>query len=142
MKHLYAALAALFLAFPVAAQLNGGIIPPASILSQPQTVSGAWTFTAHVLAAGSAPALTSCGTSPAISGSDLAGTVTIGTGAPTGCVITFNAAYTSAPHCTVTWRATALLSQNYAVSNTAITLTQTATSSGVVDYICVASSGG
>ena len=106
------------------------------------TVSGAWTFTAHVLAAGSAPALTSCGTSPAISGSDLAGTVTIGTGAPTGCVITFNVAYTSAPHCTVTWRATALLSQSYAVSNTAITLTQTATSSDVVDYICVAPSGG
>ena len=44
MKHLYAALAALFFAFPTAAQLNGGVIPPSSILSQPQTVSGAWTF--------------------------------------------------------------------------------------------------
>jgi hypothetical protein len=46
-----------------------------------------------------APALTSCGTSPAIIGTDLAGTVTMGTGTPTGCVITFNSAKTAAPHC-------------------------------------------
>jgi hypothetical protein len=38
-----------------------------------------------------APALTSCGTSPAIVGTDMAGTVTMGT-TPTGCVITFNGA--------------------------------------------------
>ena len=33
MKHLYAALAALFFAFPTAAQLNGGVIPPPSLSS-------------------------------------------------------------------------------------------------------------
>lgn len=89
-----------------------------------------------------APALTSCGTgSPSIVGSDTAGTVTAGTAA-TGCIITFNVAYTGAPYCVVTWRATALLSQSYAVSNTAITLTQTSTSGNLVDYICVAPSGG
>src|SRR5947209_1683614 len=32
-----------------------------------------------------APALTSCGTSPSIVGTDFAGTVTMGTGTPTGC---------------------------------------------------------
>ena len=53
----------------------------------------------------------------------------MGTGTPTGCVITFNVAYTSTPYCTVTWQATPLASQSYAVANTAITLTQTATSS-------------
>jgi hypothetical protein len=50
---------------------------------------------------GTAPALTSCGTSPAIVGTDVAGTVTMGTGTPTGCVITFNVAYIAAPHCIV-----------------------------------------
>lgn len=91
---------------------------------------------------GTAPALTSCGTSPAITGTDTVGTVTMGTGSPTGCVITFNVAYASAPHCVVTWIATPLASQSYATSATAITLTQTGTSSNVVKYICVAQPGG
>lgn len=34
-------------------------------------------FNVHVRASGAAPALTSCGTSPAISGSDVAGLVTV-----------------------------------------------------------------
>ncbi len=66
----------------------------------------------------------------------------MGTGSPTGCVITFNSAYVSAPYCVVTWQATPLASQSYAVSSTAITLTQTATSSNKVNYHCIARSGG
>ena len=88
------------------------------------------------LGSATAPALTSCGTSPSISGTDLSGTVTMGTGTPTGCVITFNSAKTAAPHCVVTWRATPLASQSYTISTTALTLTQTATSSNLVDYAC------
>lgn len=84
-----------------------------------------------------APVLSSCGTSPTITGNDMAGTVTMGTGTPTGCVITFNSAKSSAPHCVVTWIATPLASQSYATSTTAITLTQTGTSSNVVKYICM-----
>lgn len=95
-----------------------------------------------IRANGAAPALTSCGTLPAIFGSDLSGEVTMGTGSPTGCIITFNAAYVSAPLCNVTWQATPLASQSYAVSNTAITLTQTGTSSNKVNYTCMARSGG
>lgn len=95
--------------------------------------------TDRIVPQGTAPALTSCGTSPAINGTDLAGTVTMGTGTPTGCIITFNVAYPFAPHCVVTWIATPLASQSYATSATAITLTQTATSSNVVKYVCFAS---
>jgi len=84
-----------------------------------------------------APALTSCGGgSPAVVGTDLAGTVTMGTSA-TGCVITFNSAKSAAPHCVVTWIATPLASQSYATSASAITLTQTSTSSNVVKYVCI-----
>lgn len=82
------------------------------------------------------PVLTGCGTGPAITGNDVAGTITMGTGSPTGCTATFANAYTAAPICTVTWRATPLASQSYAVSTTALTLTQTGTSSNKVDYIC------
>lgn len=89
-----------------------------------------------------APALTSCGTgSPAITGTDVAGTVTMGTNA-TGCVITFNVAYSSAPNCTVTWQNTPLASQSYAISASAITLTQTSTSGNKANYVCLAQTGG
>lgn len=65
----------------------------------------------------------------------------MGTGTPTGCVISFNQAYTSPPHCVVSWRATPLASQSFTVSTAAVTLTQTATSSNLVDYFCVAPAG-
>jgi hypothetical protein len=84
---------------------------------------------------GAPPTLTSCGTSPSVIGNGQVGEVTMGTGSPTGCVITFPVAYTSKPVCIVKWQ-TGLTSTNYTVSTTAITLTQTATSSNLVDYNC------
>lgn len=87
------------------------------------------------------PVLTSCGTTPAITGSDTAGIVTMGTTA-TGCVITFAAAYVLAPYCVVSWIATPLASQSYVTSATAITLTQTSASNNKVQYICIAQDGG
>ncbi len=88
-----------------------------------------------------APALTSCGGSPSIVGSDTAGTVQMGTTA-TGCVISFNVAYTNFPHCVVTWRDTPLATQTYTVSTTAITTTQSSISNNKLDYICIGPSGG
>lgn len=88
------------------------------------------------------PALTSCGTTPSIAGTDAAGTVTMGTGNPAGCVITFNVPYLAPPTCNVTWRANPLAAQSYTMSTTAITLVQTATSSNIVDYDCKARADG
>jgi hypothetical protein len=85
---------------------------------------------------GTAPVLSACGGgTPTIVGNDMHGTVTMGTSA-SGCVITFAGSFGSQPNCTVTWRATPLASQSYAVTTAAITLTQTSTSSNVVDYQC------
>lgn len=89
-----------------------------------------------------APSLSACGTSPAINGSDLAGEVTMGTGTPAGCVITFFTNYAAVPFCSVTWQATPLASQSFVVAADKITLTQTATSSNKVTYHCFARSGG
>lgn len=104
------------------------------------SASLAWAVlsTDRIVPQGTAPALTTCGTAPAIKGTDIAGTVTMGTGSPTGCVITFNVAYPFAPHCVVTWAATPLASQSYTISTTAITLVQTGTSSNLVNYACFA----
>lgn len=89
-----------------------------------------------------APVATSCGTGPAVVGTDSSGKVTMGTASPTGCVITFATAFATAPNCVVTWAATPLASQSYAVSTSAITLTQTATSSNVAYWVCEANVGG
>ncbi len=119
-------------------------------------LAGAYTFTNPLITFGNAagvpthiataqttaPALTSCGGgTPAITGTDEAGIVTLGT-STTGCVITFNVAYTGTPFCVVSWIATPLASQSYVTSNAAITLTQTSASSNKVQYICRAPAGG
>jgi hypothetical protein len=96
----------------------------------------------HITAGLIPPVLSACGTTPLIIGDDKDGQVTMGTGTPAGCVITFASAYVSAPLCDVTWQATPLAAQSYAISATAITLTQTATSSNKVNYHCVAQAGG
>jgi hypothetical protein len=90
-----------------------------------------------------APTLSSCGTSPSIVGSNVAGTITLGTGTPTGCVATFATAYALAPSCTVVSQtAPATTTPAYSVSTTAITIVQAATNSTKYDYICVAQPGG
>lgn len=97
--------------------------------------SAGLTVNGKILTASTAPALTSCGTTPTITGSDVAGTVTEGTVA-TGCTITFNVAYAAAPHCTVTSRGG--LGFTYTISTTALTITNVgALSSTLLDYICV-----
>lgn len=93
----------------------------------------------HLRPGGTTPVLSSCGTSPAIVGSDTAGTVTMGTGAPTGCVITFTKPFLATlPLCVVTWAATPLASQSYVAASATLTLTQTGTSSNKVNYVCFA----
>lgn len=90
-----------------------------------------------------APALTSCGGgTPAITGNDFAGTVTLGTSA-TGCVITFNTAYVSTPVCVATSQvAPGTSTPAYSVSATALTLVQASQSGNKWDYVCIAQSGG
>jgi hypothetical protein len=85
---------------------------------------------------GTIPALTSCGTSPAIikGSTDSAGEVTEGT-ISTGCTITFAVAKTNAPFCTLAGKAGLVFT--YAVSASAITITNVgALSSTNVVYNC------
>jgi hypothetical protein len=83
------------------------------------------------------PSLTSCGTSPSISGSNQVGQVTMGTGSPTGCTITFGTAnpWSAAPSCTVTWQSN-LAAMGYTVTQSTLLVTQTATSSNKINYAC------
>lgn len=84
-----------------------------------------------------APTISGCGTGPSVNGNNQAAEVTMGTGSPTGCTITFatETGYSAPPICVVTWKVN-LASMQYTVSQTAIVLIQTATSSNKVNYIC------
>jgi hypothetical protein len=56
----------------------------------------------YALGGPNAPSATSCGTSPSVSGSGLAGIVTVGTGTATSCTVNYAAFSSTAPSCTVT----------------------------------------
>jgi hypothetical protein len=66
-----------------------------------ETVTGTEIFSSHVANGGSAPSVASgpmaCGTSPVISGSDLVGSVTMGTSPSGSCPVAFATAWANAP---------------------------------------------
>lgn len=82
---------------------------------------------------GTAPALTSCGTSPTITGADGAFILVTGTGA-TACTVTFNTAFSNAAVCVISARSGT--DPVYSTSTTALTLS-TAVASTTYDVICM-----
>lgn len=56
----------------------------------------------HIANSGAAANVGTCGTSPSISGNDMRGEVTLGTGSPTACTVTFASAYATSPFCVIT----------------------------------------
>lgn len=95
----------------------------------------------HLRGVGAAPLITSCGTSPGIIGTHLAGTIITGTGAPTACTVTFVPPYNNTPSCIITWQYPQAVHQ-YGVSPAGITITQTGASNAFIDYHCIAQPGG
>lgn len=122
--------------FPLSAPTNAGATPGAlDNTTIGGTTAAAGTFT-NILGSGTAPAPTGTGTPTIAAGStDLAGEVTAGSSA-TSVVITFAGTHTNAPFCSVDSQ-TQLAAFAFTISNTAITITQTATSGNKIDYICV-----
>lgn len=88
------------------------------------------------------PVLTACitGGSPTLTGTDFSGTIVSGTTASTSCVVTFGAAFVTAPRCVVTWQSGPLAAMSWATSTTALTITQTSTASVTIDYLCTSTS--
>ena len=56
----------------------------------------------HLQFHGTAPTISTCGTSPSVVGNDNAFTITVGTGTTTACTATFASAWTNVPQCNVT----------------------------------------
>lgn len=95
----------------------------------------------HVVGFGTAPALTTCGTSPVANtgNTDTAGTITTGSAATT-CTITFNVPFNNAPACTLQAQGNAT-QPTYTVSGTAITVSVDVAST-VYSYMCIGKQGG
>jgi len=89
---------------------------------------------------GPAPALSSCGTgTPTIVGSDSAGKVTIGTGTPSACTLTFSKAYTTGVSCSANDDTTIAKNPTTVVTTTTtavITLTAASVNGDVISYRC------
>jgi hypothetical protein len=104
-----------------------------TVLSQLATNHGAGGFVSEP-----DPTLTSCGSSPSIAGTDLAGDFTEGSGA-TGCTLVFANSYGRAPTCSLTPKQTASLSSfTYNGSGSAFTGFTIANSGALsFSYICV-----
>lgn len=96
----------------------------------------------HLLGAGTAPAVTntsanSCGTTAAtLVGSDTAGKVTVGATSGTSCTVTFTAAFTNAPACSVSDETTAVLARATSTTTTVI-LAGVFTAADVLSYNCI-----
>ena len=94
------------------------------------------TTSSHFSTGASSPVVISCGTSPTVTGNDIAGTITPGATAA-GCTITFGTPYTNAPSCVVSQRTGSLVNAlSYTVTKSALTLTETSFTS-IFDYHCI-----
>lgn len=108
------------------------------------TSTGASIFTigpgGHIITGGGTPTVSSCGTSPSISGNDTAGTVTVGSGVVTACTITFARTRLNTPKVVgvVTGGGLNIAGGYSAKSTTAVTFSFAATvGAGTFDYYIV-----
>jgi hypothetical protein len=100
------------------------------------------TTTAHVNSIGPAPTPSSCGTGPTMaSGSnDVHGTINVGTGVVTSCVLTFAIPFKNTPDCVVADNSATVSSGVTSKSNLSITVGSSATlGGGQITYICMGS---
>lgn len=89
----------------------------------------------HLIVAGPAPVLTSCGTTPTVVGNDMAGLITTGSGATT-CTATFAKAYVVAPACVVTIQGSVVATPTYTTTTAAIVFTVDIASTAYA-YVCM-----
>lgn len=100
-------------------------------------------FPGHILNTGRAgAAATVAGTgTPTISGTDVAGTITMGSSATTA-IVTFGRAYVSVPHCVLSNQTAVSTTSNiaYTLLTTSISISQPSTSGNKINYFCTAAS--
>ena len=83
------------------------------------------------------PTVASCGSSPSVAGTDMAGVITTGGGVVTACTLNFSATLSGAPACMVTTNATTLTIGITSISSSALVVGLSLTlTSGKIYYMC------
>ena len=121
------------------------LVAVAVLLAVPMAVFGQATglstdFFGRLNGNGPAPTLSTCGTAPTIAGTDTAGKITIGTGTPSACTMTFARAYANAPSCRANDDTTIAKNPTTVTTTTTaatITLTAASVNGDVISYMCV-----
>lgn len=88
---------------------------------------------------GTAPVLSSCGTSPSLSSdaTDDSGTITVGSVSATACTLTFAAVRTNSPHCNITNQSMSVVNaMTYTESTTNFVVSMTGLTGDKLDYNC------
>ncbi len=92
----------------------------------------------HIALGGVVPSVSSCGSSPSVSGNDTVGTITVGSGVVTACTLTFAVARSATPRVVGCTANSALACGATAKSNSAVTFGFSATlGSGTFDYLII-----
>lgn len=104
--------------------------------TSPSTIGSGLIVGGHIEVSSTTPALSSCGTSPSIVGTDVAGTITVGSVSASSCVMTFAAPWPNKPSCGILSN-TAIVSPTGSTTPTAFTFGGTAITSDVVMYQCL-----
>ncbi len=92
----------------------------------------------HMVVKNGTPSLSTCGTSPSVTGTDTAGIITFGGGSPTACTLTFATSFGTAPSCVISDDSTTIGSDITSKSATSFTVTTSAAfGGGHVNYHCI-----
>lgn len=106
-----------------------------------QLITSTQTFYGPIVSSGTAPTVSSCGSTPngSVSGTNTAGVITLGGGVVTSCTLNFaNAGFLNPPVCVVSDNSTTVSSSNGTItSNSAVFNTSATLSGGLLYYICM-----
>lgn len=91
----------------------------------------------HFLTGGASPTLSSCGSSPSVSGDDNEGTITVGGGIVTACTLAFSSTWGATPTCVISDNSTAITGDISSLSATSMTTSFSASlGGGIIYYRC------
>lgn len=103
--------------------------------------SGVFSQGGIVSATGTIPTMGTCGTSPSVIGSNLAGTITVGSGVVTSCILNFaSPVYINIPSCVLTINTSAVTGGITTLTTSSVTFSFAASlGGGTIYYICLGS---
>lgn len=90
----------------------------------------------HHIYGGTTPTLSSCGTSPSITGNDSRGRIMVGTGVVTSCTLTFSQTYGTAPICSSNDESSVIVTSASSTPTTVVITSTGSVGGAFITYMC------